>query len=134
MVVPVTHELCLTSAYIRAEHNTETNRQLKKAHTLTTTEEQPPENPGAISAESTLGDQEPLKTCTACVYTPKPTSGFLVFLSGESNDIGTKEQTPPARSKMEVELITAIGFESKEVTYVSNIKHRLSLKKSSCLG
>ena len=93
-VVSAAREPYLTRTSTRAAintENTETNRQLMEAYTLTVAEGQPREHPGTGSAASLQGNQEPLAT-PAFVYTRKPTSGFLL-LDGEPVDIGIKKPT-----------------------------------------
>ena len=59
------------------ESNTETDRQLKRVHTLTKLG-QLRVNPDTGSDESAQKEEELVATFTAFVYTRKPTSGFLL--------------------------------------------------------
>ena len=74
------------------EPNTETDREIKTAHTITIAAGHLRAHPETVSVESAKEDQDPLETWAGFVYTRKPTSGFFFLLNGEPINIRTKKQ------------------------------------------
>ena len=89
-------------------------------HTLMIAEGQSRANPAAGSADSAQDDREPLAS-TAFMYIRMSTSGSLFFLNREPISIGAKRQIMTAQSTGEAELMMAISFGGKTVTYLSKL-------------
>ena len=110
-----------------AKLNNATDRR-EAIHTLTTAKRRPRANPETGPAQSTQDDQEPLAIFLAFVYTQTSTSGFLSFLNRKPINIETKTQRQAAQlTVVEAELMTAISFEGKNSTYLSNFNMKFIL-------